>query len=347
MGHEPYLPPTANKAKYMRNWTLEIIIKHFDAFLKDIDFKHLPERESEEYRQLLLKTANNLMFSEGRYSRITEWTLEMFDDPEVCALARNLSEINQLKPEERVRLQFYMDMKEVCYPLFRGKKVDFAAWPWSLNNGAASLENKELYELITQGDALIDQPLPFLSAAILYDMKQQIWMNEEENYSSVACNEASNAYEYSVESAWRKHPKTEEEQRALMAAVSKCADDLWSIENHILVGKLMGFDLLEQSVYDSFDTFIDSTYRHNQVLATKELAAWIRAHWTMNEQHPSAEEAEALLAQWKEVMEQYDVTTPDERYSWNILTLDVLGMSMFPEEDEVDDAPWGEEEFNS
>lgn len=322
----------------MNNWTLQIIIGHFDYFLKHIDFAHLPERESEEYRQLVLKTANDVLFSEGRYSGITEWTLEMFEDTEVCALVRNLNEISLLSAEKQVRLGFYMDLKQVCYPLFRGQKVDWSAWPWNLKDGRSSFENKELFALITECER------PFLSAAILYDLKQRIWMDEEGQYSSVACNEASLAYEHSAKSAWEKCPKTDEEKKALTAAVCKCADDLWAIENHTLVGQLLGFDQLTQSVYDSFDTYIDSTYRHNQVLCAQKLSGWLREHWTMNERHPAKEKVDALYAQWKELTAEYDVTTPDDRYSWNILTLDVLGMSMFSKEEEEDDDPWGEEE---
>ena len=324
----------------MREWTLDNIIAHFDDFLKDVDFAHLPPKESEEYRQLVLKTANDVMFSDGRYSQITEFTLEIFDEPEVCELVRNLSKINRVPAEKRVRLGFYLDVKEVCYPLFRGRKVDWTVWPWNLTDGRSSLENKELFALITQGDMTIGHPLPRLSAAILYDLEHQIW-TDEEMYSCVARQVAAEAFEFGVKSAWEEHPETEDGNKALTAAICKCADDLWSIENHTLVGQLLGFDLLTQSVYDSFDTFIASSYRHNQVLCARKLSAWIREHWTMNEPHPTHEQTEALHAQWKALMAEYDVTTPDESYSWNILTLDVLGMSIFPEEDED---TWEEED---
>ena len=323
----------------MRKWTLDIIISHFDDFLKDVDFAHLPERESEEYRLLVLKTANDVMFCEGRYSRITEWTLEMFDVPEVCALVSNLCEINQLAAAKRKRLNFYLDVKAVCYPLFRGQQVDWTAWPWQLSNGSSSLENKELFGLIIQGDPSIGQPLPCLSAAILYDLEHLMWMDEA-LYSCVARQEASDAFERHVAHEWDKHPKTEDELKALTAAVCKCADDFWAIENHTLVGRLLGFDLLEQSVYDSFDTFIDPTYRHNQVLCARELSAWIREHWTIGEPHPAQEQVDALYAQWEALMAEHDVTTPDASYSWNILTLDVLGMSMFAKEELEDEDPW-------
>ena len=312
----------------MRTWTLQIIIKHFDAFLKDVDFAHLPKKESEEYRQLVLKTANDVIFSQGRYSQITEWTLEMFDVPEVCALVRNLTEINQLTDAERMRLSFYMDVKEVCYPLFRAKKVDWTAWPWQLDDESSSLENPQLFDLIYQC------VWPCLSAAILYNLKQRIWMDEEGQYSSVACQDASDLFEFTLEHLWKKHPKTDEDVKELVAAVTKCADDLWSIENHILMGRLLGFDQLTQSVYDAFDTFVDTTYRHNQVLCARELADWIRANWKLGERHPAPQKVEALNAKVKELMEKYNVSSPDERFSWNILTLDVLGMAMFTEKEE-------------
>ena len=339
-------PPTVIKPKYMKEWTLDVIIAYFDHFLKDVDFAQLPEKESEEYRQLVLKTANDVMFKEGRYSQITEYTLEIFNESEVCSLVRNLSEINQLSAAERVRLGFYLDVKEVCYPLFRGKKVDWSAWPWNLSKGDASFENQELFDLITKGDSHIGQPLPYLSAAILYDLEQQIW-KDEKFYSCVARQEASMAFEYPLNRTWRDRLKSGEEKKDLVAAVNKCANDLWAIENHTLVGQMLGFDWLTQSVYDAFDTFIDSTYRHNQVLCARELSAWLKEHWTMDEPHPAQEKIDALYAELKAVMEKYDVTTPDMRYTWNLLTLEALGMSMFSEEEEVDDDPWGEDEFNA
>ncbi len=323
----------------MKSWTLDIIIGYYDHFIKDVDFAHLPEKKSEEYRQLVLRTANNVMFCEGRYSQITEYTLEVFDDQELCELVRDLSQINQLSAEKRVRLGFYLDVKEVCYPLFRGRKIDWSAWPWNLNNGTSSFENKELFELICQGDPAIGQPMPYLSAAILYDLEHQIWMDVEK-YSCVARQEATESFEYQVNQEWKRCTKTDEKQKALTAAICKCAEDLWEIENHILVGQLLGFDLLEQSVYDSFDTFIDPTYRHNQVLCARELSAWIREHWTMGERHPSQEQMDALHAQWKALMVKYDVSTPDESYSWNFLTLDALGVSLFSKEEEMDDDIW-------
>lgn len=319
----------------MRNWTINIVIKHFDEFIKDIDFANLPEKDSEEYRQLVLQTANDVIFVEGRYTLTTEWILEMFDEPEVCALVENLSVINRLSDAKRMRLAFYLDLKEVCYPLFRGQKVDWSAWPWCMQDGASSFDNQELWRLLTKVEKTTYRPLPNLMAAIIYDLNQQIWKDEEEIYSCVASQDASDTFYRLVNELWEKANKTEEDEKALIAAISECADDLWAIENHTRVGQLLGFDQLTQSIYDSFDTFIDSTYRHKQVLCARELAAWIREHWTIGEEHPAQEKVDALYYQWIGLMAEYGVTTPDENYSWNILMLDVLGTSAVPKEEEV------------
>ena len=66
--------------KCVNDWTLQLIIEHFDDVVKGIDFGHLPDWKSEEYRQLVLQTANDQLFSKGRYSEITEWSLEIFGE---------------------------------------------------------------------------------------------------------------------------------------------------------------------------------------------------------------------------------------------------------------------------
>lgn len=328
----------------MKEWTLDLIIRQFDDYLKEVvDFEHLPERESEDYRKLVLQTANDVIFAEGRYNTVSEWTLEMFGLREVVQTVNDLNEINQLTDSQRIRLSYYKDLVAVCYPLFSGKLVDWTAWPWHLTDGRNSLLNQQLYDLICHNE------YPRLAAALLYDLKQQIWMNQDERYSTVACAEASQCYEMHVAHLWDSRTKTDDYEKQLAAAVSKCVDDLWSIENHTMVGRLMGMDALEQGVYDSLDTYIDSTYRYNQVLCARELTIWIHQHWPMGERHPEPEIVEALLAKWREVMKRYDVVSPDERYSWNILTLDVLGMSMFSKEelqghDDDDDDLWDDDD---
>lgn len=321
----------------MEKWTLKLIIKHFDDFFGSIDFAHMPERGSEEYRLLVLQQANDVMFSQGRYSQISEWTLEMFDLDEVNAEVNNLEAINRLTPNERVRLSFYKDLKEVCYPLFRGKRIDWSAWPWLLASGVSSLDNHELFELITRSG------MPCLSAAILYDLKQLMTDDEEQLYSPVARQEAESAFFYTLDSEWNSLSPTDEGKRKkLQAAVCVCADQLWDIENHSRVGRLLGFDQLTQSVYDVMDTFIDSTYRHQQVLFAQELTAWIKAHWHMDDTAPTPEQYSLLHEQMQRLMKRHHVESPDIHLSWNLLVLDVLRGQLSAEQvdAEEDDNLW-------
>lgn len=307
--------------KYMKDWTLQIIIEHFDDVVKGIDFGQLPDWKSEEYRQLVLKTANDQIFSKGKYSEITEWVLEIFDEKEVRELVSDDTELSQLSEEEQQRLSFYQDLEKVCYPLFRGEKIDWSAWPWLLEDGSSSLDNKPLFELIT------NPKRPYLGAAMLNSMKQRMWQDEDGFFSSVALQEASNAFDRVVARYW-KGDLSEEDQNILMMGVWKCATDLLLIENHLNLGRMMGLDSLEQAVYDAFDTFIDESYYSKQVLCAKELAAWIRENMTIGERHPAHEKTEALRTKMEELMDKYHVVSPDRKFTWNIITLDVMGYGM-------------------
>ncbi len=323
----------------MNTWTLDTVISRFDHFLKGIDYAHLPARESEEYRQLVLQTANDVMFAEGRYSHVTEWTLELFDVPEVVALTHDLAEIDRLSKAQRQRLGFYLDLAEVCCPLFRGKKVDWTAWPWLMHDASDSMDNDELFDTLTRGER------PFLEAAMLYDLKEQVWRGSNDLYTSVARQEVADAFNYDVKRPWEDRIDRKPDLPAVLAsAVSECANKMWQVENHLQVGRLLGFDWLSQSVYDAFDTFIDTTYRHRQVVFARELAAWIGEHWPMGTPHPEQTLVDALDGKIRQLMQKHAVTSPDFGYTWNILMLDVLAASAFSEEDEEDDDPWDEEE---
>lgn len=307
--------------KYMNDWTLQIIIEHFDEVVKGIDFGQLPDWKSEEYRQLVLQTANDQIFSKGRYSEITEWVLEIFDEKEVRELVNDDTELSQLSEEEQRRLSFYLDVEKVCYPLFRGEKIDWSAWPWLLEDGSSSLDNKPLYELIT------NEKRPYLGAAMLYALKQRMWQGDDGFFSSVALQDASVAFDRSVARHW-KGDLSAEELKLLVMEVWKCAADLLIIENHIQIGRLMGLDPLAQSLYDAMDTYISENYYAKQVLCAKELAAWIREHLTIGERHPAPEKTEALRTKMDELMDKYHVVSPDRDFTWDIITLDVMGYGM-------------------
>lgn len=320
----------------MKNSMLQNIICRFDYFVKDVDFGQMPERESEEYRNLILKTANDAIFSHGRYSEKSEMTLELFDDDEVREAVCDLNQINRLSDDERKRLRFYIDLKDVCYPLFKGLRVDWTSWPWNMKDASSSLDNDELFDFLTECH------WPMLSAAIVYDLVQLIWQDEE-FYTSVARQEASDIYEHDIKSKWDYCTKSPDGIKELSAKVNKAANDLWLIENHLHVGRQLGFDYTAQSVYDAMDTFIDTTYRHKQVDFARELGAWINENMTMGERHPEQEKVEAFLAKMNELMERYKVSSPNKSYTWNIITLDLLGMAVFSEEEEEDDFEWDDD----
>lgn len=305
----------------MNDWTLQIIIEHFDDVVKGIDFGQLPDWKSEEYRQLVLQTANDQIFSKGKYSEITEWVLEIFDEKEVRELVSDDTELSQLSEDEQHRLSFYLDVEKVCYPLFRGEKIDWSAWPWLLEDGSSSLDNKPLFDLIAYGKR------PYLGAAMLNSLKQRMWLDEDGFFSSVALQDAANAFDRTVAPYW-KGDLSEEDMKMLIMGVWKCAADLLLIENHLNLGRMMGLDSLEQAVYDAFDTFIDESYYSKQVLCAKELATWIRENMTIGEHHPAPEKTEALRTKMDELMDKYHVVSPDRKFTWNIITLDVMGYGM-------------------
>lgn len=310
------MPTFPKQCKQMKINGLELILNRFNAFFGDTDFSNMHERESEEYRKLLLKTANDKMFSRGRYTNTTELTLELFDIDEVKMQAHDLQAINALSKDDRQRLSFYFDLKDMCYPLFKGKEVSWTDFPWNLSDGSHSIDNNELYSFITSGD------YPYLAAAILYSLKEQIWDNEE--YSSVARQEVSDNFFYAVNYAWDKAHEGEEQMKKLEAEISECADKMWFIDNHMKVGKMLGFGILEQSLYDAFDTFVDTTYRHKQVSCAMELGKYIREHIDLEAIKHDGNLQEMLAKRIREVMEKHGVESPEMSYTMNIIFLDVL-----------------------
>lgn len=317
----------------MKENILQDIIKRFDWFVKDVDFNNLPERDSEEYRKLMMQTAD-VMFSEGRYSAPTEYCLEVFEIPGYEKESRSLAAINALTDEERRRFGFYMDLKEMCHPLFRSKKIDWSAWPWNMENGESSFDNKELFDFIVKYE------LPNLSAVILHDL-HELMTRDAETYTSVARNEISHTFYYGVEFIWGKgdKKKSDEAVKELMSAVEKCADDLWEVENHMKIGRLMGLDKLEMEIYDAMDTFIDSIFRYKQVLMAKELAAWIRENFHASGHKLTQEEFQPLWMAINDIMSKYSINSPDINYTVNIIVIDVLGIPIFDESD-MEDEDW-------
>ena len=305
----------------MADWTLQEIIWRFDHVVKGVYFDNLPARESEEYRQLVLQTANDRIFRYGIFSATTEWTLEIFDLEKVNQLTCDAQEIARLNEDERIRFSFYMDLKDACLPLFHISKIDWTAWPWLQADGKDTPSDKSFFRLIT------NEKRPYLGAAILTDLKHRMWPDEDGSYTCVALQDATKQYELFVSRFW-KIDATEEDNRMLVMGVWKCATELARIENHLEVGRMLGLDPLSQAIYNSFDTFIDDTFYAKQVICAKELTAWIRENMTIGECRPEPEKTQALRKKMKELMAKYQVVSPDPEFSWNLLTLDILGMGM-------------------
>lgn len=310
---------------------LNLIIKHFDDVVKGVAFHDIPQRDSEEYRQLVLKTSD-FIFSDGRYSAISEWTLELFDVPETQEAIHNLAQINALSEDKRTRLRFYLDVKDVCYPLFRAQQVDWTAWPWNMSQSRNSIDNDDLFAFVTSGDYV------FLSMAVCWDLLQLVWADEE-LYSSVAKNELEASFDYGIKNHWHT-AKDEDEHIQQVTLLQKFASTMLDTENHMLVGRMLGFDHLTQSVYDAANSYIDEGYRYRQVGYALDMSAWLREHWTIGEPHPSQERVDELYRVYTSMLDKHGVSVPDPNYCWNILVLDVLGMSMFDESDFEDEDSW-------
>jgi len=322
-------------------WTLDIVITHFDWFFKKTDFASLRSKTEEEYRLFLLQTANDSMFCEGRYSNVTEATLELFDEPEVIRLTHDLSALNALKPKERERLKFYLDLKEVCYPLFRGQVIDWSAYPWNMKDPSYSMQkNKELWDFVN------DSELRYLAAAVLYDCFQRMW-HQQDIYTSVMLNDLSNSYYCNIDHHWKQaFAKKDEDKEKLVVGMREFADDLWATENHLEVAHRLGLDLAGLSVYDAMDGYMSGTFRYNQVDFAREMSEWLHTHWTMGEEYPPKEQVKLLFDTLNEKMEQYDVICADKTFMWNLITLDLLGMSVVPKRESKADEHFDDEDFD-
>lgn len=316
----------------MKDNTLREIIRHFDEAVNGIDFTNMPVRDSEDYRTLVLKTADEKIFSDGRLNEVTEWVLEIFDIEKVKRTVNDLSLINDLTDKERTRYKFYTDLKEVCYPLYHGQKVNWTSWPWNLKSDSDNLaENDELFSFIANAANSI---YANLCAAICYDLKEQVWRDETGKYTSVARQEMADLFGYSVKAKWGKNiiRKADEEDVSadilLKSEEQRFCDNLASLENHIIIGRRLGMDFLAQSVYDAMEIGVGGEYQYELVDFAIEFGTWLKEHWVINDINPEPDRVVELENTFWRMQDEHGVTSCDLEYTWNILTLDVLGMSL-------------------
>lgn len=337
----------------MKDYTIQDFIKRFDWFCKDIDWQKVPTMDEQERNTEMLRVTNNDIFVNGRMCTNSEMTLELLDIEEVRSLVYDLKAISSLTDQERQRFIFYRDLAETFNPLYHHHPIDLGVAPFRMKDDRFDIANDELYQWIA------DTPYKHVAAVVLEVLIDVFEAGELSN--SVAYNTLNEEFYYGLKSAW---PKTEEadygeekeaadtekttEEEAAEAEkkaeevkkfemqIAKMLNQLWKVHNHMELGRRMGMDHLAQELYDAFDTFIYDVYNYEQVDAAKELAIWIREHWPMGEKHPSRDQFYSLDKAIQHVSEKYHLQLNKARHIWNIITYDILNVSMSRKKKEMD-----------
>ena len=83
-------------------------------------------------------------------------------------------------------------------------------------------------------------------------------------------------------------------------------------------------------------------YDYRQIMMTHELRQWLEDNWPMGEEHPAKEKLQALADTLKALFAKHHLEPTDLSYTFNILTMDVLGVDFgeiyHPVDDDDDDA---------
>jgi len=338
----------------MKDYTIQDFIKRFDWFCKDIDWQKVTTMDEQERNAEMLRVANDDIFVNGRMCQASEMTLELLDIEEVRSLVYDLKAINSLTDQERQRFIFYRDLAETFNPLYHHHPNDLGVAPFRMKDDRFDITNNELRQWI------LDTPYRHVAAVVLEVLIDVFEDGELSN--SVAYNTLNEEFFYGLKSAWPRtieeadygeekeaddtektaeekaadKEKRAEEVKKFEMHIEKMLNKLWNVHNHMELGRRMGMDHLEQELYDAFDTFIYDVYDYEQVDAAKELATWIREHWPMGEKHPSHEQFQALDKAIQTVMEKYHLQLNYARHIWNIITYDILNVSMSREKQEQD-----------
>ena len=305
----------------MKNSMLEDFTKTYDKFVGDINYAELPDRESEDYRKMIFETANDKIFFEGRCCIATESLLESYGRVDLnCELADSKL-LAQLTTLEQKKVRFFLDLKEVCYPLFMGQEIDWTAWPWNLKKEECGLYGDEFIDFFK------DCEYTFLKAAVVYDITEQIYENKAD-YTSVTRHTVYRNLHNDILPKWHGgyNEKPSEYERALSNEIFLFLDNLSELMNHMLVGKELGFDFMTQSIYDAIDGCIDTRYDYRGIKIARKLSQWLKDNWAMGVSHPSKEQLEELYYTFKDLAKNHNVEITSPAYSWDCLTMDVLGV---------------------
>lgn len=314
----------------MKNSNLKLFIERFDHFCTGIDWEAVAQMDEKALSEEILRVANDSIFTEGRMSIASEMTLELLDIKEMVEQLHDLKAINALSDAERQRLNFYRELAEVFTPLYHHHAIDLTLPPFCLEDGRLDVRNSELC------DWLRETPYTHVAGVVVEVMKDVFCRSEWCN--TVVQEELSEEFIRNIKYAWPhtsdKDEVKAEKEKKLAVSIEAMLDKLSDVLNHMELGRRMGMDAMEQALYDAFDTFIYDTYYYRQVDAAKELAAWIRQHWPEGERYPSRELCEALLQAFTEITQRNEVQLADKRYTWNIILLDILDVSLLSKEEE-------------
>ena len=306
------------------DWTLDILIKRFDACVaseaprKGKEFDEYSSLTEDEQNRLLLETANRF-FDDGRYSVKTEWSIEMFELAEACDSLYDLQQIDALTPAQRKRLPFYQKFKALCFPLFRKNILYLREQPFCFKDMMYSIANNELREFLYNTEYI------YLAQVMAEGLASQ--MASGDGATAVAYNEL---HQYAYYERVDKKKSIEENRTHL----NRLIDALWDVHNHYELGGRMGLDHMSQSIYDMTDTFICRNYDYRQVDYAKKVARFIEEGLKRNNNRLNQEFANEIGKVVDETAAHYGVVFADKQYTLRYIFYDLLGFAQPGEEDD-------------
>lgn len=322
------------KNKTYEPYSILWVMARFDHYLKPhrvYTAKLIDGASDEEYRQLLLETAN-FIFREGRYNLTSEMTLENFDIPEVCQSWSSVEQINALSKADRTRMRFFDDVRRMCYPLLKRRGVaDLTAEPWCMTDGRFTVKNRELRHWLYSPELLGLK-------GCLVDNLAELMMEEFGHPDTVIINELGQQMIHLKHWCGTKEAEIAE-------GIEKTLDMICDIDNHLEVGRRLGMNPVQQTVYDMLDTWICTNYHYRQIDAAKEFGQWLEDnHYLPDEEDLEdeswgldEEEQNALVEELDATMKRHELEYTDRSHTICYLVYDLLHAHFYGEyEDEED-----------
>jgi len=309
------------KLKTYEPYSILWVMERFDFYLKPhrvYTAKLINEASDEEYRQLLLETAD-FIFREGRYNLTSEMTLEAFDIPEVCRSWSDMAQIDALSKADRTRMRFFDDVRRMCYPLLKRRGVaDLTAEPWCMADGRFTVKNRELRHWLYSPELL------GLKGCLVENLAE-LMIAESGRPDTVIINELGQQMVYLKHRSCTKETECAEN-------IEKTLDMICDIDNHLEVGRRMGMNPVQQAVYDMMDTWICTNYYYRQVDAAKEFGQWLVNKGYMPDEEDlefeaielDKEEQKALVEELDATMKRHELEYTDRSHTICYLVYDLL-----------------------